>query len=297
MDHNFVLNKYSFPALDANEGFELMLDAVNGMIAVIADGDRCSLLSDGFNKCILAPHFTYQNFLDNLNHKDPDLLSALLEFDDKSPVIDILSDEEIDEIASKSYYFYDEAFTHSIDELAFAWQFDATLLSIATCEKWEKDEVSFAMYIANAPRTEPSYLRNISTKKHGLMLRERYDLSHTKSLIECFPECLFSQDFIDWENNLATDLKNRVRIKLSLANEKKFQGGEPLFKTLNNQDGIREIRFGAVQGGAIRILFNTINNKYAVLVGFLKKSNDEGYDVAIKKAKENMKIIIGTQNT
>lgn len=292
MDHNFVLNKYSFPAASKTIGFDLMLDAVRGMIAVVADDDRYSLISDGFNECKITSDFTYQDFLDELNECDPDLQIILLECDDKSPALDILSTAQFEEVAGTAYYFHDEAYVKSIDELAYAFIFDATLLSIATSDKWKKSEIAFSTYVANVTNIHPAYLRNISSKEHGSELRGNYDDSDIKSLSESFSECIFSEDFILWENNLQADLKKRVRNKIKLANDKKFQGGEPLFKTLDDANGMRELRFSAVQGGAVRILFDTVNErKQAVLVGFIKKSNNEGYDEAITKAKNILKCI------
>ena len=59
-----------------------------------------------------------------------------------------------------------------------------------------------------------------------------------------------------------------------------------MFKTLINADGIREIRFDAYPGGAIRILFKKIGEKQAILTGFIKKRRDEGYKQDIAVAKE-----------
>ena len=85
------------------------------------------------------------------------------------------------------------------------------------------------------------------------------------------------------------DLKARIYDKLLLADMKKFQGGKPLFDTLNDADGLREMRFSAVQGGAVRILFGALSGqKYGILVGFIKKSDDEGYTSAIKLAKKEL---------
>lgn len=292
MDHNFVLNKYSFPAADKSVGFELMLDAVNGMIAVVADNDRYSLISDGFNTCKITSDYTYKDFLDELSESDPDLQIVLLECDDKSPALDILSTTQFDEVASTAYYFHDDAYSKSIDELAYAFIFDATLLSIATSDRWKKSEVLFSTYTENVTHSEPAYLRNISSKKHGTELRNCYEEATVKTLSESFSECIFSEDFVNWDSNLQADLKKKVRSKLKLANDKKFQGGEPLFKTLVDADGIREIRFNAVQGGAVRILFDTLSDrKQAVLVGFTKKSDNDGYIEAIDRAKNLLKEI------
>lgn len=49
---------------------------------------------------------------------------------------------------------------------------------------------------------------------------------------------------------------------------------------------IREIRFSAYPGGAIRILFKAAGNtQQAILLGFIKKSDAEGYLQNISEAK------------
>ena len=59
------------------------------------------------------------------------------------------------------------------------------------------------------------------------------------------------------------------------------------FRCNSTADGIRELRFSAVQGGAVRILFGQLpDGKQAILVGFVKKSDSEGYPKAIPTAKE-----------
>ncbi|BCA99395.1 hypothetical protein ATCC19606_17310 [Acinetobacter baumannii] len=82
---------------------------------------------------------------------------------------------------------------------------------------------------------------------------------------------ILSEILKNWYNNdLSRENKHRVLEKLKLACERNFQGGEPLFKSL--EDGFREIRFDAHNGGAIRILFKNIkDNSHALLVGFIKK--------------------------
>jgi hypothetical protein len=60
-----------------------------------------------------------------------------------------------------------------------------------------------------------------------------------------------------------------------------------LFDNLENADGLREIRISAYPGGAIRILFKALaNSRQAILVGFIKKNDNEGYSVNIDKANE-----------
>lgn len=289
MDHNFVFNTLSLPAPDANSAFSLMLDASKGMIAVGGGDDRYTLFADvdgGLLRAELAPNFTYGDFLDGLVEVgEQDLLATLLEIDDKTPMLEFIPAEKIEEIASVSFYFPDEPYEGSIDVLAVAWFLDAAMLSLGTEEKWRANEIQFAEYQAGVPQPGVSFLHNVSCEAHGRALRDCYSSNIEQTIDKLCGTCRFTQVFLDWNDSLPPDLRKRVRIKLQLAESKGFEGGKPLFDTLTNADGLREMRFGAVQGGAVRILFGALpNDSQAVLLGFVKKSNAEGYDVAVRTA-------------
>ncbi|WP_179959174.1 type II toxin-antitoxin system RelE/ParE family toxin [Pseudoalteromonas rhizosphaerae] len=66
----------------------------------------------------------------------------------------------------------------------------------------------------------------------------------------------------------------------------KFRGNEPLFKLIVGTPGLWEVRFSAFSGGAIRMLYRTYNNKNILLVGFIKKSDNEGYKQNIQQAED-----------
>jgi hypothetical protein len=290
MEHNFVFNTLSFPATSKEEAYRLLLDSVKGMLAVRSNEDRIAIYSDDHNNCSLGPDYCYCDFLSQLgDNREADIQLSLMEIEDKTPMLDFLPDGVVDEIASSSFYFSDEVYTGSVDVLAITWYMEATLLSIATVDKWRGNEIEFAQYSEGKPSTGSSYLRNISSEEHGKLICQQYQVEAETPIESLFPRCLFSQDFLTWFNSLSKDVSQRVISKLTLADAKQFQGGEPLFDTLHNADGIREIRFGAVQGGAIRILFRVISDSCsAILFGFIKKSNNEGYDEAIKAAKSNL---------
>ena len=287
MDHNFVFNSLSLPAANKDVAYTLLLNSAKGMLAVGTNGDRFALYSDDLHARPIASDYYYHDFISQLGDRcENDLQLALLEIDDKTPMLEFLSEESIDEIASFSFYFPNEAYTGSIDVLAIAWQLDATLLSIATSDEWQGNEVEFAKFIEGQPSAGSAYLRNISCEEHGYFIGQQYQLEAETPLEELFPGCLFSSEFLAWVYQLPKDVLKRVVNKITLASAKQFQGGEPLFNTLHNAEGIREIRFSAVQGGAVRILFRVRSgNRTAILFGFIKKSDDEGYDEAIKSAK------------
>jgi hypothetical protein len=292
MNHNFVFNTLSLPAENSDSAYTLLFDSAKGMLAVGSGNDRFALYSDDLLDRPVAPDYYYRDFIVQLEeHHEVDLQLALLEIEDKTPMLDFLSEELFDEIASSSFYFPNEAYTGSIDVLATAWFLDATLLSIATKNKWLENEIEFAKYSSDKPSTGSSYLRNISCENHGYLIKQQYQFDPDLPLTELFPNCEFSHEFSTWINQLPSDLFKHVVNKIKLAYSKEFQGGEPLFKTLHNSNGIREIRFNAVQGGAVRILFKVLSASHsAILFGFIKKSKREGYKEAIDAA---IKILDG----
>jgi len=295
MDHLFVFNSFSFPAKNSDEAYELLCDASKGLLAVGYDNDRYTLytnLAHGLYDYEVAPRYKYGDFLDQLGRcNEHDLQLALYEIEDKTPMIDFFNDEEIENLAESSYFFPDQPYNGSVDIIAVAWCLGASFFSIATADKWCKSEIEFAEYDPHNFDPEKSlgnsYIRNISCEVHGNYLRREYDKILFPPLSQCFPLCKFTQEFNEWNDGLPSNIRNRIRDKLALANTKKFQGGKPLFDTLKSADGLREIRFSAVEGGAIRILFGNLpHNHFAILVGFIKKSDDEGYKQAIADAKE-----------
>lgn len=290
MDHRFVLNSLSFPAEDAGTATKLLIDAARGMLHVVMDDDRCALYADvtpSISSFSLAPDFSYGDFLDELGSRgEQDLQLALLEIEDKSPALDFLAGDELEELARECFYFPNTPYSGSIDIIALAWHLDAALLSIPTSDKWINGQVEFAKYVEGNPDTAPSFLSNISCCAHGIALGAALR-DEGVSLSVRFPECRFSDQFLQWEGGLPTDLRRRVGAKLSLADAKEFKGGEPLFKPLKDAKGMRELRFSAVQGGAVRIIFDQLpDGKQAILVGFVKKSNSEGYAEAISTAEK-----------
>jgi hypothetical protein len=291
MDHTFVFNTSSLPANNPNQAFDLLRSSMKGMLAVGQEGDRYAIYCDGvpnLGALSIAESYTYNDFLHGLvKGGENDLAVALFEIVDKSPMIENITNEVLEQAASSSFYFDDEPYSGSIDFLAVAWELDAVLLSLATSEKWESEQIRFAQYTEGLPSDGPSYIQNISSEQHGINIRGQYERIQAAAVGELYHNCVFSADFNRWNDELPEDLKARVGSKLALASGRNFQGGKPLFDTLDNADGMREMRFSAVQGGAVRILFGSLSSgKQAVLVGFIKKSDTEGYAEAIKAGKK-----------
>lgn len=239
MDHNFVLNTLSFPAGDAATATSLLIDAARGMLQVGIGDDRYALYADvtpSLSGLVLAPDFSYGDFLNELARRgEEDLQLALLEIEDKSPALDFLTGDELEELARECFYFPDEPYNGSIDIIALAWHIDAALLSIATSDRWLNGQIEFSNFVDGKANTAPSYLNNVSCRTHGVELGTTFR-DEGRPLSMRFPACRFSEQFLQWESDLPADLRRRVGAKFALADGKHFQGGEPLFKTLKDAD-------------------------------------------------------------
>jgi hypothetical protein len=205
--------------------------------------------------------------------------------EDKSPALDHLDSETLDDIASYSFYMPDHPAPKHADTFSLAYFLDAILLSINTAPQWANHQVTIAR-VADDGRyiDEKLALHHIATQTHGLQLFQQFSQDDIKAVCA---QAVMTAEFVTWYQELIAENKRRVLDKCKLACERHFQGAKPLFDSLTNSDGIREIRFSAYSGGAIRILFKAMSDtKHAILLGFIKKSNSEGYDENIPKAEK-----------
>lgn len=290
MEHAVCLNTLSLPAQDKESAYDLMLEACYGMLELNDGNDRFSLYFDEMNKtiyeCVLAENYTYNDFLDDLQANQlMDLLLLLEEAEDKSPALDYLNSEQFDELASYQFYLSGTGFDEVMDILGIAWLIDGILLSLATHERWENTKVPISRWDPYANREDRYFINNIAGEKNGIDIRNEISASAELTLDDFCSQCKYTDQFREWYRELNENNRHRVASKIQLADQRKFSGGEPLFKSLENADGLRELRFSAYPGGAIRILFGPLpGNAVAILIGFIKKSNTEGYEANIDRA-------------
>jgi len=292
VQHNLVFNHLSLPAEDKEIAYKLFLDSLKGMLSVGEDSDRYAIFSDAgsdFSKVELASGYNFEDFRNDLQERgEEDMNLVLFEVEDKTPMLDHIPDALIEVIAESCFYFPDQPYTTTVDILGIAWHLNATLLSLGTAEIWRQAEVNFAEFSDNP--LNGSTLPNISCKEHGVAIRTRRLAIEVGTLQVQFLDCQFSQPFLAWNESISKPLQARVREKIRLAVDKKFAGGKPLFETLSDAGGIRELRFSNIDGGAVRILFKTISGgKVGILSGFIKKSNSEGYAESIPIAVAELK--------
>lgn len=285
MDHAICININSFPAPTIEQGKALFNDAIQGVLELYEERDRFFFYLESNVGDLLdlqiSNDYTYEQFIEECD--DVDLQSFLYEIEDKSPALDYLSEDQLERVVEYKFFVEGEPLDKFPDVYGLAWVVSGFLLSINTKKCWSNSEITIGRFDEDSgkPVRDTLSLKNISTLEHGI---EHYRLMNVQDIDQIFQPNILSHNFKQWFNNDLTK-ENRYRVieKLSLACNRKFQGGEPLFKTL--EDGLREVRFDAYDGGAIRVLFKKLkNDSHALLVGFIKKSNKEGYDTAKTQA-------------
>ncbi|EIK3125032.1 TPA: hypothetical protein JLK91_004001 [Escherichia coli] len=289
MEHLICINTNSFPASSTDDAKEMFTDAIEGVLELNEGQDRFTFYLDtpdnnSLAEFELADGYTFEEYTKDIESSNMDLYAFLLEVEDKSPAIENVSDDVFESISTFSFYVKGSAVDRFCDVFSFAWFMSATLLSLNSDEKWSSESINVCRTENGEYLLEDLFLNNISTFEHGRMLYDKY---HTINLDEICGQHYIDKDFRAWFEGLDNDNARRVADKLELACKREFQGGEPLFKNLHNASGIREIRMNAYPGGALRILFKHYkDNLQAILIGFIKKNNSEGYDTAIELAEE-----------
>ncbi|WP_288491121.1 type II toxin-antitoxin system RelE/ParE family toxin [uncultured Acinetobacter sp.] len=293
MDHIICINQNSFPASNSQIGQELLQDALQGALQLQEGSDRFFFYLDSNGESLydfnIAENYTYEKFCEDCD--DVDMAVFLSEVEDKSPALDSLSDDQLEEMSSYSFYVKDRGVDRFPDVYALAWAVSGYLLSINTDHCWSQLEIHIARVDGSGVYIDEDLkLKNISKYNHGV---NHFNQLHEIDIVQLLDPHLVTESLKLWFEKLSAENKTRVVDKLRLAYDKEFQGGEPLFKTLNNCDGLREIRFSAYSGGAIRILFKHIqDSRQILLVGFIKYSNSGGYEQAIVEANNSFSKLI-----
>ena len=287
MDLPICINSNSFPASSHQQGDELMLAALQGVLQLVEGNERVLFYYDSNEQPLLdlqlAQNYTYEDFRESCN--DVDLQAFLYEVEDKSPALDALTDAQFEEIAEYDLYIPDQPLDSHRDVYALAWILNGYLLSLATDERWSKPEVQATQQGEQGQyKDEFVTLKNISCINHG----QYFFAANAKiDFAEVISPHSMSNELQEWISQQSKENQQIILNKLKLAVARSFQGGGPLFKSLITSGSLREIRFSAFSGGAIRILFSHYyDTNYLLLNGFIKHDDNEGYKQNIALAEE-----------
>ncbi|MEL4439218.1 type II toxin-antitoxin system RelE/ParE family toxin [Shewanella algae] len=291
MDHIVCINENSFPAPDKLTANDLFLDAIHGALELYEIGDRYAFYLDVSSGSLLDfeifPDYSIDDFLSEVD--DADISTFIYEVEDKSPAIDHLTEGQLDEVTEFTYYMADFAADKKPEVFAIACVLGAYLLSIKSENRWCDSKIEVSRLDANSQFVEGTIdIKNLSCYEHGAFYSELLSKLDVRSVLD---DHLCTDEFVGWFDSLNSLNKWSVYQKMKLACSRSFGGGRPLIDTLDDADGLKEIRIKTPQN-AIRVLFkNHRDDKQAILIGFTKKANNEGYDDAIKKANELYKAL------
>lgn len=286
MKHNFIWNSVSFFQAEDDTIFFKIESALEGLARIPVGDETAALYFDGKESLLerkISKNLTVQDFVANSDRED--LVSLLLELEDKANAIDEIPESQI--LSLPAFYFSGLGYEVSIDFLAIAAELDGILFSVNSIEYFNNHEIHYATYLDGDSSEKPFAIYSVFDVESGQSISDAlHAIVEEVPLTDLLPQCDLSDDFSAWCGDLQLENNNIIRKKLTLARDRGFQGGEPLFKTLSNADGMRELRTRAFSGGAIRILFGSLKkDRIGILVGFIKKSNSDGYDENITQAK------------
>ena len=298
MEHHICLNLNSFPATSSQQGFQLFNDSIQGILSLNGGHDRFTILADlsgiTLNDFEIAAGYSIEDYkLELENQNERDALVFWAELEDKSPAMSYLDNDTIEDIASYNFFIPNQPIDCHPEVFGIAWFKDVTLLSINTNAKWNNDHIIIdrvddtGRYLGELLK-----IKNIASPAHGAVHRIQIKASEDEKLRDVGDNMKVSPEVDSWFDLQTKEDKRIILRKLAYSCERKFQGGKPLFETL--QDGIREIRFNAYSGGTFRVLFKLdATAKAMILNGFYKKRKDEGYVENIADAKTIFREMTG----
>lgn len=285
MDQIICINENSFPANSTDEGVTLFTNALQGVLELQAGDDRFFFYLDSNNGGLLdfeiALGFTYCDFIEYI--EDQDLKLFLFEVEDKSPALDSLTEEQLNEMVNYDFYMQGCAIDKKPEVYGLAWALSGYLLSINSERRWNDFEIEIHRADEGGRFVEePLVIKNIAIADHGVY---HFQQLNNINIDEIIGQHKVSDSFLSWYGEQAKENQLKIYEKVKLACKREFRGGKPLFESLVNGEGLREIRIPAHTGGAIRIIFRHIEQgEYALLYGFIKKGDAEGYTAAMEQA-------------
>lgn len=107
--HNLCFNHFSLnPDLAPQVAYSLLFDAFQGAMALNQDQDLYVLHCDRdeLSECVVGANYTFNDFTSELLQKgERDFFLFVSRIEDRSPFIEYLDEEDIDELAKWTVYF------------------------------------------------------------------------------------------------------------------------------------------------------------------------------------------------
>ena len=290
MDYSLFFNHLSLLAASEEEAYLLLNNSFQGVLNLNKSGDRFFLYFDGesLDDCKLSENFTYGDFKNKLSDDDRELRLFIYQMEDKSPMIDNLSEQLTEELSQISSYFPNRPYDDNLDIFTIAWLQQGIMLSLATKDFWNTPIIKFLASKEKTDKPIQYEVYNISQEEHAKFILE-------KKFFDYCSDTIFTDNFKSWYEESKQEDKNKIKGIITHCYNNEFILGRPIIDTIKNSSfsNMKEIRVGNPHGqrGKIRILFAMTPNKQpAILHGFIKHSND--YTEHIEKADKLFKDLL-----
>lgn len=290
MDFELFYNHFSAPLPTRDSAYSQLTAAIRDALFLNKTGDdRITLSYDlsNINMHTLADNYYYSDYIDDLrNNGENDLMLTLLEMVDKAPLLNNLSDEDVDFLASSMIYVSGISYDRSMDLFGIAFVKNGIVLSLPSNPAWVEPSIAFSIFSAEQTAAINYLLRNISQPGHSVTILN--GLAPQISLAEQFPTIRFENDIIAWFITLPHDDKVKISNAIQHCLCASFEIGRPLVDTIHGSRiaNLKELRAGnhSQDSGKLRILFLRDENRNVhFLTGFVKYSND--YSIPISRAE------------
>ncbi|MFW5498889.1 MULTISPECIES: type II toxin-antitoxin system RelE/ParE family toxin [unclassified Maridesulfovibrio] len=279
MEHALCFNHLSVDAEKTkDEAYDLAFQMFQGALELNQGEDSYSLYAEAACKeeCKLTNNYSLENFSASLLEKGERDFALFIEHcANRCPCIDHL-DEKFEELSQITISIRDLP-PNNYDILGISWLLDGVTISLETEDRWSKPSFSVDLIMDECAAPNIVKLKNISNIIHGEI---HADSTIIPPLKDICPSALFTENFIEREENFQLQQRKAIRDKLELAESLSFGGGRPLIDTLNGSkhSNLKEIRVG----GQIRILFARQQDRTpAILHIFFKHGKEKEYDSEI----------------
>lgn len=289
----YCYNKLSFnSSISKDYAFRMLTNALQGIAYYnrkIKSSGYIYFADNDIKDMCLCTNYSYLEYLKELEDKDKDLYEMILGMEDRAPYLNYITDENsIYKYNGCCIDGYETGNLSDLDLLLFAYISDSILISMNTHEIWNNNSVDIDVFKDNIPNKVTLY--NISCKGHGkelyqitLQLPKIDDIVYMPQFQSFFEKALINED--SRKRNIINSIRKASLYNFNMANNliKPISGSHIMLYELKCDH--------KSSGGTGRILFYKSNPKIYFLLGWIKKSNDDGYEQYIKQAQDIVKSI------
>ncbi len=278
-------NHYSLNTdITPQHAYALLYDSFQGALYLNKNGDDTYVLyyeQASLGDCLVGKDYTFYDFkTDLLENHERDFYLFLSQIEDRSPYIDFISNEHIDELDKWTVYFPTRPYEGDYMIICLAWSLQGFVISLNTDPFWNHGHLKFAFTEDHCTPVEFDSVKNIASVRHGVL--------HRAPVLETWeaicPDAILCDSFLQWEESRIEQHRVVIREKIQMACTRNFDLKRPLVDTLTNSkfSNLKELRVG----GQLRIFFARLpDRRTAILGGLFKQGKERDYLEPVRKAE------------